>query len=227
MKRRVLVRRLVSVLLLTLVVTGVAWVALSAEVGAGFQRRATDALFPGALTSKQVAVVGIDREAIRFFNDPLPWPRARMAELTDKLADAGAAVIVFDLVFSQQSDSPPDDEAFAQSIERAGNVVLGEGITKFKSQKGGLPPLAVEGTGVYEEFAKVAAGARARTGQPGSRGRCRAQRAARVRHADSGCSSLRCRWPRSCACGARIRSSCGPVACRSATASCRPATRPR
>jgi adenylate cyclase len=156
-KRRLLIRRLVSVLILTVVVTGVAWAALSAEVGAGFQRRATDALFPGALTSKQVAVVGIDREAIRFFNDPLPWPRARMAELTDKLKDAGAAVIVFDLVFSQQSDSPADDAAFAQAIERAGNVVLGEGVTKFKAQKGG-PPVAEEVTGIYSEFGEAAAG---------------------------------------------------------------------
>jgi hypothetical protein len=43
-KRRVLIRRLVSVLLLTVAVTGIAWVGLSAQVFGGFQRRATDAL---------------------------------------------------------------------------------------------------------------------------------------------------------------------------------------
>src|SRR5262245_65519251 len=90
---------MVSVLILTVVVTAVAWVALSAEVGAGFQRRATDALFPGALTSKDIAVVGIDPESIKAFHEPLPWPRARLAELTDRLATAGAKVMVIDHVF--------------------------------------------------------------------------------------------------------------------------------
>ena len=100
MNRRVLIRRLVSILLLTVVVTGIAWVGLSAEVFGGFQRRATDALFPGVPTDDNVVVVGIDRESINQFQDPLPWPRSRMAELTDDPADAGAAVIVFDVVFA-------------------------------------------------------------------------------------------------------------------------------
>ena len=116
MNRRVLVRRLVSILLLTVVVTGVAWIGLSAEVFGGFQRRATDALFPGAPTDKNVVVVGIDRKAINHFQDPLPWPRPRMAELTDQLSEAGAAVIVFDVVFSQGSDDPAGDDAFATAI---------------------------------------------------------------------------------------------------------------
>ena len=130
MNRRVLIRRVVSILLLTVAVTGVAWVGLSAEVFGGFQRRATDALFPGAPTDDRVVVVGIDRESINQFQDPLPWPRSRMAELTDRLAEAGAAVIVFDVVFSTESQNAADDEAFADAIQRAGNVILGEGVTK-------------------------------------------------------------------------------------------------
>jgi adenylate cyclase len=154
----VLTRRLVSVLLLTVVVTGVAWVGLEAEVFGGFQRRATDALFPGAPTAHDIAVVGIDRASIRFFHEPLPWPRSRMAELTDKLKAAGAAVIVFDLVFSQRSLSAADDDAFTTAIRNAGNVVLGDGITKFQRQGGDLPPLALEQTGVYAPFADAASG---------------------------------------------------------------------
>ena len=72
-----LIRRLVSLALLTGVVTAVAWIGLSAEVFGGFQRRATDALFPGAPTDRRIAVVGIDRKSINRFQDPLPWPRAR------------------------------------------------------------------------------------------------------------------------------------------------------
>ncbi|MEX1006573.1 MAG: adenylate/guanylate cyclase domain-containing protein [Acidimicrobiia bacterium] len=158
MKRHVLIRRLVSVLLLTVVVTGIAWAGLSAEVLGGFQRRATDALFPGAPTDKRVVVVGIDRKAINFFDDPLPWPRGRMADLTDRLSQAGAAVIVFDLVFSQQSDNPAGDDAFAAAVKQAGNVVFGEGVTNAISGKNGRPPLALEGTNVYDKFAENAAG---------------------------------------------------------------------
>ena len=158
MKRRVLLRRLVSVLLLTVAVTGVAWAGLSAEVFRGFQRRATDALFPGAPTSHDIAVVGIDSESIRAFREPLPWPRAWMAELADRLVEAGAKVVAFDLVFRKESNEPAGDEAFAASIERAGNVVLGETIDKLRPQTRGLPRLAVEGSGVYQPFAAAASG---------------------------------------------------------------------
>jgi len=159
-KRRVLIRRLLSVLLLTVVVTAVAWLGLSGNVFGGFQRRATDALFPGAPTDSRVAVVGIDRKSINAFHEPLPWPRSRMAELTDRLAAAGAKVIVYDLVFSQASDNPTADAEFAAAMKRAGNVVLGVGITKTEPGLKGharRPPLAVEGTGVYAPFAAAAA----------------------------------------------------------------------
>ena len=65
--RRLLVRRLVSVALLTLVVTGVAWVGLSSSMFAGFQRRATDALFPAAPSDPAVVVVGIDSKTINAY----------------------------------------------------------------------------------------------------------------------------------------------------------------
>jgi adenylate cyclase len=157
-RRRVLTRRLVSILLLTVVVTGVAWIGLSAQVFGGFQRRATDALFPGAPTDRHVAVVGIDRASIKAFNDPLPWPRSRMADLTDRLVAAGAKAIVFDLVFSQQSDDAAGDAQFAQSVAHAGNVVFGEGIPKTRPGKRGRPARALQQTGLYEPFAQNAAG---------------------------------------------------------------------
>ena len=158
MNRRVLIRRVVSILLLTVVVTGVAWVGLSAEVFGGFQRRATDALFPGAPTDDRVVVVGIDRESINQFQDPLPWPRSRMAELTDRLAEAGAAVIVFDVVFSTASQSAGRrpgvcrrDPARRQRDPRRRRDEVAPG-------KNGQPPFALEGTNVYQPLRNVAAG---------------------------------------------------------------------
>jgi adenylate cyclase len=148
----------VSVLLLTLVVTGLAWLGLSVDAFAGFQRRATDALFPGAPTDKNVAVVGIDRKSINRFSDPLPWPRARMAELTDRLVDDGAKVIVFDFTFTQASEDPAGDAEFAAAVQRAGNVIFGDSVTKALPGKNGHPPEALDKTGVLESLANVAAG---------------------------------------------------------------------
>src|SRR5438552_8406931 len=47
-KRRLLIRRIASVVVLTVTITGLAWAGLSAGVLAGFQQRATDSLFPAA-----------------------------------------------------------------------------------------------------------------------------------------------------------------------------------
>ena len=168
MNRRVLIRRLVSILLLTVVVTGIAWAGLSAEVFGGFQRRATDALFPGAPTDKHVAVVGIDRESINQFQDPLPWPRSRMADLTDRLSEAGAAVIVFDLVFSQASESAEADQAFADAVQRAGNVVFGEGVTKARRGEERSASVRARRHERLRALRRGRCSGRARAGEPGS-----------------------------------------------------------
>lgn len=58
-------RRLVSIALITLVVTGLAIVGSGADAFSGFQRRASDALFPSAKTSPEIVVVGMDDEFVR------------------------------------------------------------------------------------------------------------------------------------------------------------------
>jgi adenylate cyclase len=57
------------------------------------------------------------------------WPRSLHARLIDKLAEKNAAVIAFDIFF-RESHSPQDDHRFAQSIQRAGNIVLVEELEK-------------------------------------------------------------------------------------------------
>ena len=64
LKRRLLIRRIVSIAALTLVVTGLAAIGLNADVFAGFQRRATDSLFPAAPDDGDIAVVGFDTKTI-------------------------------------------------------------------------------------------------------------------------------------------------------------------
>ena len=117
-------RRLVSVAVLTLVVTAIAWAGLSAGVFAGYQRRATDALFPSAPSDSHVVAVGIDRKTIETYG--LRLPRDKVADLTTALTDLGAGVIAYDIIFSSETeDQVAPDELLAAAINAAGNVVLG------------------------------------------------------------------------------------------------------
>ncbi len=52
---------------------------------------------------------------------PALWARSLHTRAIDRLREAGAAVIVFDLFFEEQR---PEDQQFAEAIRRAGNVVL-------------------------------------------------------------------------------------------------------
>jgi adenylate cyclase len=94
-----------------------------------------------------VRVVAIDEESLATFGQ-WPWPRARLAELTDKLAASGAAAIAFDFVFAEPdrtsleyfvdalpegaakrelsaslAKSVPHDQTFAQSVGAAPTVL--------------------------------------------------------------------------------------------------------
>lgn len=117
-------RRIVSILALTISMTALAAVGLNAEVFAGFQRRATDALFPSAPDDGDIAVVGFDTKTI----DPesglgYPLSRDKVALLVDNLKAAGARVIAFDVIYRSATGN---DMAMRDAINRAGNVVLAE-----------------------------------------------------------------------------------------------------
>jgi len=137
--RRVLVRRLLSVLALTLVVTGLAAIGLNNSVFAGFQRRATDSLFPAAPDSDKVVVVGFDRKTI---SDPSlgnPLPRDKVAQLIENLHSLGAKTIAFDVVYqTEREDQVAGDQAMARAIEQAGNVVLGTKAAVEPTLDGGI-----------------------------------------------------------------------------------------
>ena len=54
-----------------------------------------------------VRVVDIDDESLAKIGQ-WPWPRTRIAELTQKLTQAGAAVIAFDVLFAEEDRHAPD-----------------------------------------------------------------------------------------------------------------------
>jgi EAL domain-containing protein (putative c-di-GMP-specific phosphodiesterase class I)/CHASE2 domain-containing sensor protein/GGDEF domain-containing protein len=70
----------------------------------------------------QIAIVEIDAKSIAALNK-WPWSRRDHAELLNRLHDAGASIIAFDVDFSAQSDAE-GDRAFADALRRIQPVVL-------------------------------------------------------------------------------------------------------
>ncbi len=54
----------------------------------------------------RVAIVDIDEASLARYGQ-WPWPRYRVAELTDKLFEAGASVVALDIIFSEQDRTSP------------------------------------------------------------------------------------------------------------------------
>jgi adenylate cyclase len=69
------------------------------------------------------------------------WPRTVYGKLVDHLSEAGAKIIVFDMVFSESTKGDPKQDAvFAAACKKAGNVVFGIRYSdiidpRFKSRK--------------------------------------------------------------------------------------------
>jgi adenylate cyclase len=132
-----MIRRIVSIVALTVIVTTLAALGLNGNVFAGFQRRATDALLPSAPSDPHVVVVGFDRKTIATAGLGNPLPRDKVAELVDRLKADGARVIAFDVTYSQESqEQEVPDAALAKAITDAGNVVLAVKGTSGKQDNG-------------------------------------------------------------------------------------------
>jgi len=111
-------------------------------------------LMPRAEAGAPIAVVDIDEASINTLGQ-WPWPRTTLAQLVDRLGQAGAVTIVFDIVFSEPDrtsmtaqaeqlrqagaqvqlpagESVSNDAAFAAAIAR-NNVTLGIAISNETS----------------------------------------------------------------------------------------------
>ena len=80
----------------------------------GYQRAA-----PRPYADAPVRIVDIDDESIRRLGQ-WPWPRTDIARLTDRLAASGAAVIAFDIVFSEADRTSPP--RIAERMMRSGET---------------------------------------------------------------------------------------------------------
>jgi adenylate cyclase len=72
---------------------------------------------------KGVAVVGVDAKSFQQFNMRWPFPRRYEARVIEQLHRAGARAIAVDIQFTEPTDNA-DDQALANAIYDAGNVVL-------------------------------------------------------------------------------------------------------
>jgi adenylate cyclase len=126
MTRRVRKRLLLS-LAIALVIAGLLTAAYLLTFLSTTQVRSTDFLFASSTQTHAAStvIVGIDqrsyRELLPQYGPMVSWPRSLYAQVVDRLSQAGARVIAFDLFF----DAPTADDAdLVAAITRAGNVVM-------------------------------------------------------------------------------------------------------
>src|SRR5512134_2162578 len=96
------------------------------DVLEGSELDTVDARFAirGDLTPPEsVVIVGIDEASFTELGEQWPFPRSLHAEAIKQLHRAGARVIAYDVQFTEPSN-PADDQALADAVARAGNVVL-------------------------------------------------------------------------------------------------------
>ena len=158
MKRRRIARRLLEATAVGVIAAMVAAVGLSGGYFAGFQREAADTYFPSANTDPGIVVVGYDYPTIERWGFPLP--RAVQAQIARNLGAAGAAAVVWDVIFASPSSVDPAGSAdFADALaqlDRAGiPTVLGVDGDITPSQAGGLADIEIA-AGPIPEFADLA-----------------------------------------------------------------------
>lgn len=79
--------------------------------------------------SPNIVVAGIDDASLAKYGKWSEWPRSLHAQAVNNLEAAGASVIGYDVIFADTSN---DDQAFTESLQKAGNVVLaGAGTTRL------------------------------------------------------------------------------------------------
>ena len=81
-----------------------------------------------------VAIIAMDKasaEHLDLPDSPRKWPRSLHANLIEKLAKQHAAVIAFDIIFSE-ARLAENDKLLAEAIQKAGNVVLADWIKTDK-----------------------------------------------------------------------------------------------
>jgi adenylate cyclase len=108
-----------------------------------------------------ITVVGIDEASFAEMKVQWPWPHSVHARLLDALTNAGAAVVAFDVQFSEPDRAgPKEDEALARAIRAHGHVVLASDVRYIETAQARqwvpVEPLeALRAAGAVDGFARV------------------------------------------------------------------------
>ncbi len=84
----------------------------------------------------RIAIIGIDDASLEAIGR-WPWPRSIHAELINRLAEAGAKGIGVDLIFSEPSQDPNEDEAMQQAVANRPHVILPSAFVFPETQESG------------------------------------------------------------------------------------------
>lgn len=106
-------------------------------LGQALENQALDLCYrlrPPAPPPPEILVVGIDEASFQELRRPWPWPRRLHAQLIRKLAQAGACLIVFDVLFAEPT-TPEDDCDLAAAIQQAGNVIVAQAIETIEDPR--------------------------------------------------------------------------------------------
>ena len=92
-------------------------------------------LWRAPLDTHEIVWVYLDEDSAKQLNQPLDdiWNRALQARLLDRLTEAKARLVFYDIIFDKVSD-PAADAAFADSIRRSGRVILGAALDRKERQ---------------------------------------------------------------------------------------------
>ena len=120
--------RLASLVVASLVAVGAGVAAGSSGAGDGLEHDSLRVRFElrGDQRPDDVAVVAIDDVTFSELGRQWPFPRSLHARAVDRLHDAGAKEIVYDVQFTEPT-AEREDLALFESIERAGGAILATG----------------------------------------------------------------------------------------------------
>ena len=121
-------RRVLPVVVAVLVAVGIGAILKATDALPEAQLAAVDTLFDLRGTQEppaDVVVVGIDEQTLSADPDAqVPLNRRRHARVIERLTEAGAGVIAYDVQFTEQSAFPDADNALVEAVRASPKVVL-------------------------------------------------------------------------------------------------------
>jgi adenylate cyclase len=167
--RQVRRARLFGLLAVAAISVGLGVLAYAADLFRTLDLNTVDTRFSIRGTQERpddIVVVGIDDRTFNALDQQWPFPRHLHAEMIDRLSEAGAKVIAYDVQFSEPTE-PKEDNALILAVQRADGVVLsttevdahgegnvfgGEGVAEQIGARVGNTTIQVDPGGVLRHF---------------------------------------------------------------------------